>query len=136
MKLKGKHVLITGGNSGIGPATARLFVGAGARVAITGRNEKTLNVAADPLGRETLVIRNAVPSPLGPVDPVQRNKIKLGFSWNGIQALFRGLFAAPSTQDLKPRSSVSVILTPAGLLVYQWQIDYSGVMAVSRSRDV
>ena len=46
MRLENKTALITGGNSGIGLATARLFVAEGARVAITGRNQKTLDVAA------------------------------------------------------------------------------------------
>ena len=42
MQLKGKTALITGGNSGIGLATARRFVAEGARVAISGRDEATL----------------------------------------------------------------------------------------------
>jgi NADPH:quinone reductase-like Zn-dependent oxidoreductase len=43
MKLTGKKALITGGNSGIGLATARLFIAEGAQVAITGRDQKTLD---------------------------------------------------------------------------------------------
>ena len=57
MKLKGKTALITGGNSGIGLATARLFVAEGARVAITGRNKNTLDAAAKELGPNALVFR-------------------------------------------------------------------------------
>ena len=43
MKLTGKKALITGGNSGIGLATARFFIAEGAPVAITGRDQKTLD---------------------------------------------------------------------------------------------
>jgi len=43
MKLTGKKALITGGNSGIGLASARLFIAEGAQVAITGRDQKTLD---------------------------------------------------------------------------------------------
>ncbi len=50
MKLSGKKALITGGNSGIGLATARLFIAEGAEVAITGRDQKTLDEAIAELG--------------------------------------------------------------------------------------
>ena len=50
MKLTGKKALITGGNSGIGLATARLFIAEDARVAITGRDQKTLDAAVAELG--------------------------------------------------------------------------------------
>jgi NAD(P)-dependent dehydrogenase (short-subunit alcohol dehydrogenase family) len=50
MKLTGKKVLITGGNSGIGLATARLFIAEGAKVAITGRDQATLDEAVAELG--------------------------------------------------------------------------------------
>src|ERR1700722_19774712 len=50
MKLAGKKALITGGNSGIGFATARLFVAEGAQIAITGRDQKTLDEAVAELG--------------------------------------------------------------------------------------
>ena len=57
MKLTGKKALITGGNSGIGLATARLFVAEGAQVAITGRDQKTLDEAIGDLGSSALGYR-------------------------------------------------------------------------------
>ena len=50
MKLAGKKALITGGNSGIGLATARVFIAEGAQVAITGRDQATLDEAVAELG--------------------------------------------------------------------------------------
>src|SRR5579872_2345237 len=50
MKLADKKALITGGNSGIGLATARLFIAEGAQVAITGRDQKTIDEAIAELG--------------------------------------------------------------------------------------
>jgi NAD(P)-dependent dehydrogenase (short-subunit alcohol dehydrogenase family) len=49
---KGKRALITGGTTGIGLETAREFLAEGARVAITGRNPKTLDAAREDLGPE------------------------------------------------------------------------------------
>lgn len=50
MRLKGKTAFITGGNSGIGLATAKLFVAEGARVVITGRDQARLDAAVKELG--------------------------------------------------------------------------------------
>lgn len=63
MRLVGKTALITGGNSGIGLATARLFLAEGAQVAITGRNEKTLDAAVAQLGHGLLAIQADVTDP-------------------------------------------------------------------------
>src|SRR5260370_24954785 len=56
MRLANKTAVITGGKRGIGVATARLFVTEGARVAITGRNQGTLEAAAKELGPNALAI--------------------------------------------------------------------------------
>ncbi len=59
-KMSGKTVLVTGGGSGIGLATARLLLDEGARVAISGRNEDKLRRAAEELnGGERLLYHAA-----------------------------------------------------------------------------
>ena len=52
---KNKVVVVTGGNSGIGYATAAAFVAAGAKVVITGRNKQAVEKAADELKAEGIV---------------------------------------------------------------------------------
>ena len=49
-KLDGKVALITGGNSGIGLATAKTFINEGAKVVITGRREEALDQAVKEIG--------------------------------------------------------------------------------------
>jgi NAD(P)-dependent dehydrogenase (short-subunit alcohol dehydrogenase family) len=56
-RLKGKIAVITGGNSGIGLATAREFVEQGAKVVVSGRDQKTLDEAVRELGPEVLAVR-------------------------------------------------------------------------------
>lgn len=56
--LSGKIALITGGNSGIGLATARLFKQRGATVVITGRDANSLEKAAAELGDDTLALQS------------------------------------------------------------------------------
>ena len=50
MKIKNSRVLITGGSSGIGKETAKLFISNGAKVVITGRDENKLNSVAAEIG--------------------------------------------------------------------------------------
>jgi len=50
-KLEGKIALITGGNSGIGLATAKQFVNQGAYVFITGRRDPELAAAVNEIGK-------------------------------------------------------------------------------------
>jgi 3-oxoacyl-[acyl-carrier protein] reductase len=54
MELSNKAVLVTGGSSGIGRAIAESLIDAGARVAITGRDEKKLAEAAQALGAHAI----------------------------------------------------------------------------------
>ena len=53
-KLDNKVAVITGGNSGIGLATAKLFAQEGAKLTITGRNQDTLAKAVAEIGHDTL----------------------------------------------------------------------------------
>jgi NAD(P)-dependent dehydrogenase (short-subunit alcohol dehydrogenase family) len=56
-RLEGKTAVVTGGNSGIGLATAKRFLDEGARVAISGRNQKTLDEAVKTLGDGVLAVQ-------------------------------------------------------------------------------
>jgi NAD(P)-dependent dehydrogenase (short-subunit alcohol dehydrogenase family) len=60
MKLTDKVAVITGGNSGIGLATAREFKANGAKVVVFGRSQKTLDQTAAELGGDVLAVRGDV----------------------------------------------------------------------------
>ncbi len=59
-RLEGKVAVITGGNSGIGLTTAKRLQEEGARVAIAGRNEKTLDEAVKTLRNGVMAVRSDV----------------------------------------------------------------------------
>src|SRR5262245_6542743 len=79
-KLEGKIALITGGNSGIGLATAKQFVNEGAYVFITGRRDVELAAAVKEIGRNVTGVQGDV-SNLGDLDrlfaQIKREKGKL-----------------------------------------------------------
>ena len=79
-KLKGKIALVTGGNSGIGLATAKQFVNEGAYVFITGRRDPELAAAIKEIGRNVTGVQGDVAN-LGDLDrlfgQIKREKGKL-----------------------------------------------------------
>src|SRR5256712_7957299 len=83
-KLEGKIALITGGNSGIGLATAKQFVNEGAYVFITGRREPELAAAVKEIGRNVTGVQGDV-SNLGDLDRLfaqikrEKGKLDIGF---------------------------------------------------------
>src|SRR5260221_1373025 len=84
MRLENKTALITGGNSGIGLASARLFLAEGARVAITGRNHKTLDAAAAELGHDVLAIQADVTD----IEATERAVAKLVAKFGKVDIVF------------------------------------------------
>jgi NAD(P)-dependent dehydrogenase (short-subunit alcohol dehydrogenase family) len=62
-KLSGKVAVITGGTTGIGLATARLFAAEGAKVIVTGRNAETLAAARKELSRVAEVVQSDAGDP-------------------------------------------------------------------------
>jgi NAD(P)-dependent dehydrogenase (short-subunit alcohol dehydrogenase family) len=86
-KLKNKVAVITGGGSGIGLATAKRFITEGAKVAITGRSQKTLDKAIKELGNDAVLavqgdvsnlndlvrIYNSIESKFGKIDIIVVN---------------------------------------------------------------
>ena len=79
-KLEGKIALVTGGNSGIGLATAKRFVNEGAYVFITGRRLEELGTAVKEIGKNVTGVRGDV-SKLADLDrlfaQIKREKGKL-----------------------------------------------------------
>lgn len=101
-KLAGKIALVTGGNSGIGLATAQRFVAEGAFVYITGRRQAELDAAVQALGSSVVGIQGDV-SNLGDLDRAislikeQKGRLDVVFANAGI-AEFAALDAVTEAQ--------------------------------------
>ena len=107
-RLEGKVAVVTGGNSGIGLASAKRLHEEGARVVITGRDARTLDAAVGAIGNGTLAVQSDV-SKLEDIDRLyslvaaKAGKIDVLFANAGIgkfapyttasEALFDELFA-------------------------------------------
>jgi NAD(P)-dependent dehydrogenase (short-subunit alcohol dehydrogenase family) len=83
-RFRGKVAVVTGGNSGIGLGVAKAYAREGAQVAITGRNAKTLEVAAKEIGDGTLAIQ----SDAGKVAEIEAAMKKIKERFGRIDALF------------------------------------------------
>ena len=83
-RLQGKTILITGGTTGIGHATARLFLAEGARVAVTGQDARRVAEAAESLGPGALAFRADVASAADMAGVAHQ----LGEAFGGLDALF------------------------------------------------
>jgi NAD(P)-dependent dehydrogenase (short-subunit alcohol dehydrogenase family) len=88
-KLNGKVALVTGGNSGIGLATAKRFVGEGAYVFIAGRRQKELDATVKEIGKNVTAVQGDV-SNLADLDRLfaqikkEKGKIDIVFANAGV----------------------------------------------------
>jgi NAD(P)-dependent dehydrogenase (short-subunit alcohol dehydrogenase family) len=91
-KLEGKVAVITGGNSGIGLATAQWFVSEGAYVFINGRRQSELNAAVKQIGKDVTAVQGDV-SNLADLDRLyatvkeQKGRIDILFANAGVGEL-------------------------------------------------
>ncbi len=126
-EIKGMSVLVTGGGSGIGEASARLFVQGGAKVTITGRRKDKLEAVAASIGpacrgvvgdvtvqadREAMIaaavahggkldalVNNAANMYRQPVDGYTEAFLKEAFDTNVISAMMLSSLAVPHLEQ-------------------------------------
>jgi NAD(P)-dependent dehydrogenase (short-subunit alcohol dehydrogenase family) len=97
-KLDGKVALVTGGSSGIGLETARLFAAEGAKLVVHGRDAERLGQIAAELGPDTLAVRGSVDS----MADLDRLMDEVSARFGGIDILFAnaGIFRPVMIPDI------------------------------------
>ncbi|MFC4586723.1 SDR family NAD(P)-dependent oxidoreductase [Sphaerisporangium corydalis] len=85
-EFEGKTVLITGGGSGMGLATAQRLVDAGARVVLAGRSEERLATAAKGLDADDRVL--AVPADVSQTGDLDRLASEIEQRFGGLDGVF------------------------------------------------
>ena len=106
-----KTILITGAGSGIGRATARAFLDAGWKVALTGRREAPLEETAD--GHENALV---LPFDVTDEDAVTRGVVQIAEDWGRLDVLFNnagvslptGMIDEISVEDWKTLSDINI----------------------------
>jgi NAD(P)-dependent dehydrogenase (short-subunit alcohol dehydrogenase family) len=83
-RFDGKVAVVTGGNSGIGLATARAYAREGAKVAITGRSDATLKSAQKELGPDVLVLK----ADMSRIPEIESSMARIKERFGRIDALF------------------------------------------------
>jgi 3-oxoacyl-[acyl-carrier protein] reductase len=106
--IKGRRAIVTGGSSGIGFETARLFLEEGVRVVISGRNAEKLNKARDELAKSTGGEVHAIAADMVREDDINRlvdfAKLKLGgvdILINNAGTMYSGRFAVLDDGEMK-----------------------------------
>jgi len=96
--LEGKIALVTGGNSGIGLATARAFHANGARVVIAGRDRGTLEEVAQELGAGVLAVQADVTK----LSEIDRLMVRAHETFGKLDILFvnAGIYKGASLEEV------------------------------------
>jgi NAD(P)-dependent dehydrogenase (short-subunit alcohol dehydrogenase family) len=103
-KLEGKTAVITGGTTGIGLATAKLFVEEGAYVFITGRRQKELDEAVKEIDSNVTGVQGDV----GKLADIERLYETVKASGRRIDVVFANAASENSPPCNKPLRSISI----------------------------
>jgi len=119
-RLEGKIALITGGNSGIGLATAKQFVSEGAYVFITGRREPELAAAVKEIGRNVASVKGDV-SNLGDLDrlfaQIKHEKARLaGAAKTLLQTAATIADRIEARQRMRSRAPLDIAIVPLPMI--------------------